>query len=327
MNSEQKALVQSSFRAVLGLSDLVSDLFYRRLFLLDPSLKPMFRGDIQQQGQKLISVLRVCVLGLDNLDQLIPTVEALGKRHVGYGVKDEHYDTVATALLWAMQQGLGDAFTPAVAAAWVEVYTILASVMKAAAAAQVEETQALRATASRRVSYASVHFSQPAPASSRLVPPHRCACPRPPPRASRRPPPRASRRPRRCACPRPPPRASRRPPPRACPRPLRRACPAPRRCAQRSPSIQISQSNRQRPKRRSVPCPGPKTHPHQSGAQSRRRRVQRGVFGAETYSSTLSTENVAMGPYPPRLSPALRGRGRSGGCLRDRALVWPPAIP
>ena len=171
MNSEQKALVQSSFRAVLGLSDLVSDLFYRRLFLLDPSLKPMFRGDIQQQGQKLISVLRVCVLGLDNLDQLIPTVEALGKRHVGYGVKDEHYDTVATALLWAMQQGLGDAFTPAVAAAWVEVYTILASVMKAAAAAQVEETQALRATASRRVSYASVHFSQPAPASSRLVPP------------------------------------------------------------------------------------------------------------------------------------------------------------
>ena len=205
MNSEQKALVQSSFRAVLGLSDLVSDLFYRRLFLLDPSLKPMFRGDIQQQGQKLISVLRVCVLGLDNLDQLIPTVEALGKRHVGYGVKDEHYDTVATALLWALQQGLGDAFTPAVAAAWVEVYTILASVMKAAAAAQVEETQALRATASRRVSYASVHVSQPAPASSRLVPP---SVRMSPPPSSRITPPPSSR-----IAPPPPPSVRMSPPP------------------------------------------------------------------------------------------------------------------
>jgi hemoglobin-like flavoprotein len=172
MNHEQKLLVQTSFRGLLGISDLVADLFYRRLFLLDPSLKQMFKGDIQQQGEKLISVLRVCVLGLDNVEQLIPTVEALGKRHVGYGVKDEDYDTVATALLWAMQQGLGDSFTPAVSAAWVEVYTLLAGVMKAAAAEHIEELAAARPPNRHTPAYASLPLIPPAPPpSSRMTPP------------------------------------------------------------------------------------------------------------------------------------------------------------
>ena len=183
MNSEQKLMVQSSFRGVLAISDLVADLFYRRLFLLDPSLQPMFKGDIKEQGRKLMNVLRVCVAGLDRLEQLVPTVEALGKRHVGYGVRDEHYDTVATALLWALQQGLGDAFTPAVAAAWVEVYTLLANVMRAAASVHEEEMKALRAAASRQVSFPSLIL---APPPARLSQP-------PPPRLSQPPPVRGSR--------------------------------------------------------------------------------------------------------------------------------------
>jgi hemoglobin-like flavoprotein len=133
MDNEQKALVQQTFAVVLTIEEVAAELFYGRLFELDPSLKPMFKGDIKAQGKKLMATLKVAVLGLDRLDRLLPVVQGLGQRHVGYGVKDEHYDTVATALLWTLEKGLGDAFTPAVKQAWIEVYTVLASVMKEAA--------------------------------------------------------------------------------------------------------------------------------------------------------------------------------------------------
>src|SRR4051812_23431286 len=133
MDNEQKALVQQTFAVVLTIEEVAAELFYGRLFELDPSLKPMFKGDIKAQGKKLMATLKVAVLGLDRLDRLLPVVQGLGQRHVGYGVKDEHYDTVATALLWTLEKGLGDAFTPAGKQAWVEGYTVLATVMKEAA--------------------------------------------------------------------------------------------------------------------------------------------------------------------------------------------------
>ena len=134
MNNEQKALVQQSFAIVLTIEEAAAALFYGRLFELDPSLQPMFKGDMKAQGKKLMATLKFAVAGISRLDQLLPAVQALGRRHADYGVTDAHYDTVASALLWTLEKGLGDVFTPECRQAWIEVYTILATVMKDAAA-------------------------------------------------------------------------------------------------------------------------------------------------------------------------------------------------
>jgi hemoglobin-like flavoprotein len=129
----QKALVQNSFATVATIAEDAAVLFYQRLFELDPSLRPMFRGDMTEQRKKLMQMLTAAVKGLDRLEQLVPVVKDLGRRHAGYGVEDRHYDTVAEALLWTLEAGLGRAFTPEVKAAWVAVYTLLATTMKDAA--------------------------------------------------------------------------------------------------------------------------------------------------------------------------------------------------
>jgi len=134
MTTETKQLVQASFEKVAPIADVAAELFYKKLFELDPSLRPMFRGDMKEQGKKLMHMLGLAVHGLNNLNKLVPAVEQLGRSHAGYGVTDAHYDTVATALLWTLEQGLGDDFTPEVKQAWIEVYTLLATTMKNAAA-------------------------------------------------------------------------------------------------------------------------------------------------------------------------------------------------
>jgi len=136
MTPESKKHVQQSWALVEPIADTAAALFYVRLFELDPSLRPMFRGDLKEQGKKLMQMLTVVVRGLDRLDQLVPAVEAMGRRHAGYGVRDEHYTTVAMALLWTLQQGLGVAFTAPVKEAWTEAYTLLATVMQRAAASE-----------------------------------------------------------------------------------------------------------------------------------------------------------------------------------------------
>src|SRR5687768_11035390 len=129
----QKALVQQSFAAVAPIADDAAALFYRRLFELDPSLERMFKGDMAEQRRKLMQMLTAAVKGLDRLEHLVPVVEDLGRRHAGYGVADAHYDTVGAALLWTLEKGLGQAFTPEVQDAWVAVYGLLAGTMKNAA--------------------------------------------------------------------------------------------------------------------------------------------------------------------------------------------------
>jgi len=133
VTNTQKVLVQESFAAVVPIADDAAVLFYRRLFELDPSLQRMFRGDMTEQRRKLMQMLTAAVKGLDRLDQLVPVVEELGRRHVGYGVADAHYDTVGAALLWTLEKGLGNAFTPDVKDAWIAVYGLLAGTMKNAA--------------------------------------------------------------------------------------------------------------------------------------------------------------------------------------------------
>lgn len=133
MTPEQITLVKQSFAKVAPIAPQAAALFYGRLFDIAPEVKPLFKGDMEEQGRKLMQVLATAVGGLDRLGELVPTVQALGKRHAGYGVADAHYDKVAEALLWTLGKGLGDGFTPAVKDAWVAVYTVLADTMKAAA--------------------------------------------------------------------------------------------------------------------------------------------------------------------------------------------------
>ena len=136
MTPESKQLVQDSWRQVAPISEAAAELFYGRLFELDPQLRPLFaHTDLKEQGKKLMQMLAVVVKGLDNLDKLVPAVAALGQRHGEYGVKDEHYDTVAAALLWTLEKGLGEGFTAAVRQAWIDAYSLLSMVMKRAAAA------------------------------------------------------------------------------------------------------------------------------------------------------------------------------------------------
>jgi hemoglobin-like flavoprotein len=137
MTETQIRLVQDSFAAIAPIADDAAALFYRRLFEIDPSLQQMFKGDMREQRRKLMQMLTAAVKGLDHIDRLVPVVENLGRRHAGYGVTDEHYDTVGEALLWTLGAGLGVAFTPSVRDAWATVYGLLASTMKNAAAREL----------------------------------------------------------------------------------------------------------------------------------------------------------------------------------------------
>lgn len=136
MTPQQIALVQESFAKVEPIADTAAHLFYQRLFETDPSAAPLFRGDMVQQGKRLMQMIGVAVKGLNRLDEIVPAVQAMGRRHRGYGVKASHYQSVGAALLWTLGQGLGDAFTPEVKAAWTETYGLLASVMQEAAASE-----------------------------------------------------------------------------------------------------------------------------------------------------------------------------------------------
>lgn len=135
LTTEEIKLVKDSWAMVVPIAPTAAELFYGKLFELDPSLKRMFRGDMQEQGAKLMKMIGVAVNNLDQLDSIVPAVQELGVKHLDYGVKNSHYDTVGAALLWTLGTGLGDAFTPSVKHAWTDVYTLLATTMKEAATA------------------------------------------------------------------------------------------------------------------------------------------------------------------------------------------------
>jgi hemoglobin-like flavoprotein len=127
ITQQQVNLVQDSFKQVAPIADVAAELFYARLFEIDPTLKPMFRGDMREQGRKLMQMLSVAVNGLNSLEKIVPAVQDLGKRHVAYGVREKDYQTVGAALLWTLEQGLGSEFTPDVKEAWTAVYTLVAT--------------------------------------------------------------------------------------------------------------------------------------------------------------------------------------------------------
>jgi hemoglobin-like flavoprotein len=139
MTPTEIGLIRSSWAAVEPIADTAAALFYGRLFELDPAIERLFRRtDMAAQRKNLMQTLTVVVKSLDTLDQIVPAVQALGRRHAGYGVREAHYATVGESLLWTLEQGLGDAFTPDVRAAWTEAYGTLATVMIEAARADTE---------------------------------------------------------------------------------------------------------------------------------------------------------------------------------------------
>ena len=117
----------------MPIQDTAAGLFYQRLFVLDPSVRPMFKGDMREQGQKLMKMLGLIANSLTRLDELVPAARDLARKHVDYGVKPAHYDTVGAALLWTLEQGLGSKFTDEVKTAWATTYGTLSHVMKDAA--------------------------------------------------------------------------------------------------------------------------------------------------------------------------------------------------
>lgn len=133
MNFEVIQLVQNSWAQVTPIAPQAAALFYNNLFTLDPSLKSLFQGDMEEQGKRLMGMIGTAVEKLDTLETVVPVLQSLGKRHVRYGVKEEHYQTVGTALLTTQAQGLGEQFTPQVKEAWTFVYGVMADVMIKAA--------------------------------------------------------------------------------------------------------------------------------------------------------------------------------------------------
>ncbi len=129
MDSKTIELVQSSWQKVEPISMAAADLFYDKLFELDPNLRPLFRGDMMEQKDKLMKMIGTAVKMLSRLDDLVPVVQQLGSRHVDYGVKETDYDTVGRALLDTLGKGLGDEFSSDVEAAWAEVYGVLKTTM------------------------------------------------------------------------------------------------------------------------------------------------------------------------------------------------------
>ncbi|MFG1432570.1 globin family protein [Xanthobacter sp. V2C-8] len=133
MNTEQIELVRASFAKVVPIKDAAAGLFYGRLFETAPEVKPLFKGDMTEQGRKLMATLAVVVNGLANLDAILPAVKALAVKHVDYGVVPEDYAKVGAALLWTLEQGLGADFTPDVREAWASAYATLSDAMIQAA--------------------------------------------------------------------------------------------------------------------------------------------------------------------------------------------------
>lgn len=131
LTAQQISLVRHSFDLVRPIADDAADLFYRNLFNIDPSLRGLFKSDIKSQGRKLMATLDAAVKGLEHTDKLVPILEDLARRHVKYGAKTTHFSPVGNALLYTLQEGLGDKFTVETKQAWIAVIHLVADVMKA----------------------------------------------------------------------------------------------------------------------------------------------------------------------------------------------------
>ncbi|HEY6556104.1 MAG TPA: globin family protein [Polyangiaceae bacterium] len=143
LNEYEVQMVQDDWAKVLPIAETAATLFYDQLFTLDPKLRPLFKPDLAEQKLKLMKTIGFAVNGLTNLAEIVPSVQALGRRHVAYGVKPEHYQTVGAALLWTLKQGLGPSFDSNHEAAWGKVYGVLSQTMIKAAEPEWQQAGAV----------------------------------------------------------------------------------------------------------------------------------------------------------------------------------------
>jgi hemoglobin-like flavoprotein len=129
MTPDQVRLVQQSFAQVAPIADTAAAMFYERLFETTPAVKPLFHAEMADQRRKLMATLATVVAGLGNIETILPAASALAKRHAGYGVKPEHYESVGAALLWTLERGLGGAWNSELATAWSAAYGTLSQFM------------------------------------------------------------------------------------------------------------------------------------------------------------------------------------------------------
>jgi hemoglobin-like flavoprotein len=130
MTPQQVQLLRDSFARVAQQADISALVFYRNLFTLAPELRAMFNTSIEIQGRKLMDSLRYTIATLEKPNELVPVLEGLGRRHVTYGTKDEHYAVVTQALLQMLAEVLGNDFTTATAAAWQEALQFVCAAMQ-----------------------------------------------------------------------------------------------------------------------------------------------------------------------------------------------------
>ena len=129
ISPEERMLVQDSFNKVMANSDNAADLFYGYLFEIAPELEPLFaNANMGEQGSKLMNMIAAVVGSLNDFHRVLPALKEMGERHVGYGVKKEHYPLLGESLLWTLEQSLGDEFSPAAKEAWANVYNIIVDV-------------------------------------------------------------------------------------------------------------------------------------------------------------------------------------------------------
>jgi hemoglobin-like flavoprotein len=133
VNTAQRELVQTTFARLAVMPEVAGALFYERLLAKNPSFRPLFNNNMRIQAVKLMSMLAMVVYNLPEPDQVSTTLRDLAVRHVEYGVKLADYDAMREALLWTLEQALGEDLTPAVREAWTVCYNELAGEMKTAA--------------------------------------------------------------------------------------------------------------------------------------------------------------------------------------------------
>jgi len=133
MNIEQVELIRHSLIQVRPIADRIAESFYARLFEVTPHLRKLFTGDMERQGTMLMTSLELAVSSLDDPDSILPSVKALGERHISYGVKAEYYPLAKEAYLWALENHLGDEFMPALKDAWGAAFDALVETMIGAA--------------------------------------------------------------------------------------------------------------------------------------------------------------------------------------------------
>lgn len=129
MTPQQKQIVKDTWSAVIPIQEQAAAMFYERLFSEHPEVKPLFKGDMQEQGEKLMNMLDQAVNSLDDIESVTKPLKEAGAAHKEYGVQEADYGKVGACLLWTLEQGLGEAYNPSVEDAWSTTYDTLSSVM------------------------------------------------------------------------------------------------------------------------------------------------------------------------------------------------------